>query len=213
MSVYAGPNIIDSGLVIALDAGNAKSYPGSGTTWTNIGGSGNNGTLVNAPTYDTTNGGRFLFNGTNQYVTSSFATTAGQAITYIGWLYSTETTATYRNFVDSVSANPMIWWNTSGQIEFDAAQFTTTPVYRDQWVQVALSKPSGSSVASYYVNGSLAGTGGTAYSTAAVTPTWFNRAAAQTWKGYSSNYQVYNRALSATEILQNFNALRSRFSI
>ena len=177
--------------------------------------SGNNitTTLVNNPDYDVSNGGRFLFNGTNQYITSSFATTAGQAITYMGWLYSTETTATYRNFVDSISANPMIWWNASGQIEFDAAQYTTTTVYRNQWVQVALSKPSGSSVASYYVNGSLVGTGGTAYSTAAVTPTWFNRAAAQTWKGYASNYQVYNRALTETEILQNFNAFRGRFGI
>lgn len=178
-----------------------------------LSGNNNTTTLVNNPTFEVSNGGRLLFNGTNQYVTSSFATTAGQAITYIGWLYSTETTATYRNFVDSITANPMIWWNTSGQIEFDSAQFTTTPVYRNQWVQVALSKPSGSSVASYYVNGSLVGTGGTAYSIAAVTPTWFNRAAAQTWKGYSSSYQVYNRALSATEILQNFNALRGRFGI
>ena len=230
MSVFSGPadwwtdgtnigrthiatkGIVQSGLVLNLDAGVSTSYPGTGTTWTDLSGNGNTGTLTNGPTYDTTNGGRLLFNGTNQYVTSTFATSAGQAITYIGWLYSTETTATYRNFVDSVTVRPMIWWNTSGQIEFDAAYFTTTPVYRNQWVQVALSKPAGSSAASYYVNGSLVGTG-SAYSTTAVTPTWFNRAAAEIWKGYSSNYQVYNRALTAAEIQQNFNALRGRFGI
>jgi hypothetical protein len=212
MSVYAGPEIVNDGLVLHLDAANAKSYPGSGTTWNDLSGNSNNGTLVNTPTFETTNGGRFLFNGTNQYATSSFATTAGQAISYMGWLYSTETTASYRNFIDSVAARPMIWWNTLGQIEFDAQYFTTTAVYRNQWVQVSISKPAGSSSASYYVNGSLVGTG-TAYSTTAVTPTLFNRAAAQTWLGYCSNYQAYNRALSAAEVQQNFNAIRGRFNI
>lgn len=208
-----GTKIFRNEISMKLDAGNPKSYSGSGTTFTDISSKGKNGTLTNSPTYDSTNLGRFLFNGTNQYITSSFATTAGQAVTYMGWLYSTETTATYRNFVDSATANPMIWWNTSGQIEFDTAQYTTTTVYRNQWVHVALSKPSGSSVASYYVNGSLVGTGGTAYSTPAVTPTWFNRAAAQTWKGYSSSHQAYNRALSAAEIKRSFNALRGRFGV
>jgi len=172
----------------------------------------NNGTLVNYPTYSGSNGGSLVFDGTNDYITSSFATTSAQAVTYTGWLYSTETTATYRNFVDSVTANPMIWWNTTGQIEFDAGSHTTTTVYRNQWIYVALSKPSGSSSASYYVNGVLVGSG-SAYTTPAVTPTWFNRAAAQTWKGNASNVQAYNRALTAQEIQQNFNATRGRYGI
>ena len=187
-----------------------SSYYG-GSVYRDLVGS-NNGTLVNYPTYSGSNSGSLSFDGTDDYITSSFATTSGQAVTYIGWLYSTETTATYRNFVDSVTARPMIWWNTSGQIEFDAAFYTTTTVYRNQWVHVALSKPSGSSSASYYVNGVLVGTGG-AYTTPAVTPTWFNRAAGQTWKGNSSYVQVYNRALTAQEIQQNFNATRSRYSV
>ena len=206
-------SIVTNGLVLNFDAGNATSYNAgiSTTTWNDLSGSGNNGTLVNGPTYSSANGGTIVFDGTNDYITSSFATTSGQAVTYCGWLCSTETTATYRNFVDSGTANPMIWWNTSGQIEFDTVtNFTTTAVYRNQWVYVALSKPSGSSSASYYVNGTLVGTGG-AYTTPAVTPTWFNRAAAQTWNGNSSNVQVYNRALSATEIQQNYNALRGRY--
>ena len=127
-------------------------------------------------------------------------------------MYSTETTAAYRNFVDSATVRPMIWWNTTGQIEFDAAYYTTTAVYRNQWVYVVLSKPAGSSSASYYVNGVLVGTG-TAYTTPAVTPTWFNRAAGLTWKGNSSIVNVYNRALSAAEVLQNFNALKGRYGL
>ena len=212
MGISYNPRTVTDGLVLALDAANTKSYPGTGTTWTDLSGNGNTGTLTNGPTYSSANGGYLVFNGTNQYVTSSFTTTSGQEVTYSGWLYSTETTATYRNFVDSLTANPMIWWNTSGQIEFDAALYTTPAVYRNQWVYVALSKPSGSSSPSYYVNGVLVGSG-TAYTTPAVTPTWFNRAAAQTWKGNASNVQAYNRALSAYEISQNFNALRGRYGI
>ncbi len=186
-----------------------SSYYG-GSVYKDLVGS-NNGTLVNYPTYSGSNSGSLVFDGTNDYITSSFATASGQAVTYSGWLYSTET-VTYRNFVDSVTARPMIWWNNSGQVEFDAAFYTTPAVYRNQWVYVALSKPSGSSSASYYVNGVLVGTG-SAYTTPALTPTWFNRAAGQTWRGNCSVIQAYNRALSAAEIQQNYNALKSRFGL
>jgi hypothetical protein len=186
------------------------------TAWNDLSGLGNNATLINEPSYNSNNLGSVVFDGTNDYASiPSFTTTAGQAVTYSGWLYSTDSLATqsYRNFVDSVSVNPMIWWNASGQIEFDSSSNYTTPaVYRDQWVYVALSKPAGSSAASYYVNGSLAGTG-SAYTTTAVTPTWFNRGGSGTWKGNCSQFSAYNRALSAAEIQQNFNALRGRFNI
>jgi hypothetical protein len=154
-----------------------------------------------------------VFDGTDDYATSPFTTTAGQAVTYSGWLYSTESTATYKTFVDSLSVKPMIWWNTSGQIEFDtSSNYTTSSVYRNQWVYVALSKPAGSSAASYYVNGSLDGTG-SAYTTPTGITTWFHRAQGNTWKGNCSQLSAYNRALSAAEIQQNFNALRGRYGI
>jgi hypothetical protein len=189
-----------------------QNTPRSSNIITDISGRGNNGTLLNGPIFVKDNLGVLSFDGVNDYITSSFATVSGQAVTYAGWLYSTETTATYRNFVDSLTFRPMIWWNTLGQIEFDAAFYTTTTVYRNQWVYVALSKPSGSSAASYYVNGSLVGTG-SAYTTPALTPTWFNRAAAQTWKGNAAQVSVYNRALTAQEIQQNYIATKSRFGL
>jgi hypothetical protein len=228
MSVYEGPAnwwavnnnsgrthistkaVSQSGLIMNLDAGSSTSYSGSGTTWTDLTGT-NNGTLVNGPYYSSFSYGSMGFDGTNDYMTSTLATTSGQAVTYEGWLYSIETTSTARNFVDSGSANPRIWWNTSGQIEFDSTGFTTTTVYRNQWVHVVLSKPSGSSAASYYVNGVLVGTG-SAYTTPAVTPAWFNVAAASTWKGKCAMIHVYNRALSAAEILSNYNATSKRFT-
>jgi hypothetical protein len=212
---YSFAGIVTDGLVLHLDAGNSTSYPGSGTTWTDLSGNGNTGTLVNGPTYSSANGGSIVFDGANDRITSSFATTSGQAVTYAGWLYSTETAATYKNFVDSDALSPMIWWNTFGRIEFDGATsggFTTTPVYRNQWVYVTLAKPSGSSSALYYVNASYVGTAG-AYTTPAKTPTWFNRGGAEQWKGNCSVIQAYNRALTATEISQNFNALRGRYGL
>ena len=51
MSAYSGPEISNDGLVLCLDAANFKSYPGTGTTWTDLSGLGNNGTLTNGPTY------------------------------------------------------------------------------------------------------------------------------------------------------------------
>jgi hypothetical protein len=204
--------IVQQGLVLNLDAGNPYSYGGAGTTWYDVSGNSYNGTLTNGPTYSSDVGGTIVFDGVNDYVTTSFATTSGQSVTYCGWLYSTESTSTYKNFVDSLSTSPMIWWNTSGQIEFDESRYTTTTVYRNQWVYVSLSKPSGSSSASYYVNGVLVGTG-TAYTTPALIPTLFNRSAAQTWKGNGAVVQIYNRALSAAEVLQNYNATKGRFGL
>ena len=212
MATRYSPAIVTSGLSLCLDAANKVSYPGSGTSWYNLSGTIQSGSLKNGPTFSSANLGTIVFDGTDDYVTTSFATTSGQAVSYCGWVYSTESTATYKNFVDSLSESPMIWWNTSGQIEFDATRYTTTTVYRNQWVYVSLSKPAGNSSASYYVNGVLVGTG-TAYTTLVSTPTLFNRGAAQTWKGNGAVVQIYNRALSATEVLQNYNATKTRFGL
>lgn len=73
MAIYAGPEIVNSNLVLNLDAGNSKSYAGSGTTWTDLSGNGNNGTLYNSPTYSN---GVFSFNGTTQYMQANISTAA-----------------------------------------------------------------------------------------------------------------------------------------
>ena len=63
-------DIVRDGLVLNLDAANLCSYPGSGTTWTDVSGNGNNGTLTNGPTYSSANGGSIVFDGTNDYATA-----------------------------------------------------------------------------------------------------------------------------------------------
>lgn len=68
MAVYGGPDIVTDGLVLCLDAGNSRSYPGSGATWTDLSGNGNNGTLVNGVNYNSANKGSLVFDGVNDYV-------------------------------------------------------------------------------------------------------------------------------------------------
>ena len=68
MAVYGGPDIVTDGLVLCLDAGNSRSYPGSGSTWTDLSGNGNNGTLVNGVGYNSGNKGSLVFDGVNDYV-------------------------------------------------------------------------------------------------------------------------------------------------
>jgi hypothetical protein len=63
MAIFNNPRIITDGLVLALDAGNPKSYPGSGTAWTDLSGNGNTGTLVNGTGYNSGNGGSLVFDG------------------------------------------------------------------------------------------------------------------------------------------------------
>jgi hypothetical protein len=66
-------SIVTSGLVLSLDAGNPSSYSGSGTTWFDLSGNGNNGTLVNSPSYTTISGAQtFAFNGTNNRVSFTY---------------------------------------------------------------------------------------------------------------------------------------------
>ena len=71
MGVAYNPNIVTDGLVLCLDAANKRSYPGTGTTWTDRSANGNNGTLTNGPTFDSANGGSIVFDGTNDYVTTT----------------------------------------------------------------------------------------------------------------------------------------------
>ena len=68
MALGHGPTVVTNGLVLALDAADRNSYPGSGTAWTDISGRGNTGTLTNGPTYSSANGGSIVFDGTNDYV-------------------------------------------------------------------------------------------------------------------------------------------------
>ena len=82
MSVKNRNSIVTDGLVFYVDAGNGDSYPGTGTTWSDLVGS-NNGTLTNGPTFDSGNGGSIVFDGTNDYISTQL--TCGTTFTWSVW--------------------------------------------------------------------------------------------------------------------------------
>mgnify|MGYP000212112688 CR=1 FL=1 len=85
-----------SGLVLHLDAGNTSSYPGTGTTWTDLSGNGYNGTFTNGPIFSAANGGCIVFDGVNDYVAGGNLGSFYSQGTISYWMYSTAV-ENYRN--------------------------------------------------------------------------------------------------------------------
>ena len=71
MASFAGPNLNTDKLILCLDAANTNSYPGSGTTWTDMSGKENDGTLTNGPTFSSDDMGSIVFDGSNDYVNAT----------------------------------------------------------------------------------------------------------------------------------------------
>ena len=93
MAGFTGaPPIVTDGLVFAVDAANYESYPGSGTTWTDLAGSSNT-SLDNGPTFDSGNGGSIVFDGTDDKATSTLTsnTIFNSTFTVSTWFKQTDT--------------------------------------------------------------------------------------------------------------------------
>jgi hypothetical protein len=82
VTIGSGVKLIveSSALQLYLDAGNASSYPGSGTAWTDLSGNSRNGTLTNGPTYSSDNGGSIVFDGSNDFVQCTVSYSNGSNI-------------------------------------------------------------------------------------------------------------------------------------
>jgi hypothetical protein len=220
MSVFAGPEINESGLVLYLDAGNTKSYPGSGTTWTDLSGRGNAGTLTNGPTYSTANGGSIVFDGSNDYVSGSIPTLNDWSMTL--WYRSTDITSNpvFYPFSGTTGANGLGFGGTFDATTnnrwyfFDgtnALSSANTAITTNVWYYLVVTKSS--TTYNLYTNGSLSlNTTGVDVS---LTQYNLGRRGDAQWyvNGQIAQASIYNRALTATEVSQNFNALRGRYGI
>jgi hypothetical protein len=224
MGVFAGPEINESGLVLSLDAGNTKSYPGSGTAWTDLSGRGNNGTLVNGPTYSSANGGSIVFDGTNDYVEVPHNTILNPSLnmTLSAWIKLTSFVTDMSIFGKGTNVGGSGGFdfriNSSTQLNlvkyFVADQVVTiSALSTNTWYNI--SAVQSSTKVDYYVNGLSVGSfsNSSAYQTNTSSLTVGRDRSAIYTPASISNVLYYNRALSAAEVSQNFNALRARFGI
>lgn len=211
MSAYVGPEIATNGLIMCVDAASLKSYPGSGTTWSDISGNGNHLTLTGSPTFTS---GVAQFNGTSQYAQNSLNLSTGTSTIIAASRYTTGTggrviTSTVNNWLlghwgSSVGNYYAEGWVTSAGA---GGNDTTWRIY------VGTHDVTGD-LYNFYINGSLSvgnvnGSAGP------------NGISVGRWGAGASEYSAcevafvlaYNRVLTAAEIKQNYNALRGRFGV
>jgi hypothetical protein len=216
-------SVVTTGLQLYLDAGNASSYPGSGTTWTDLSSNSLTGTLTNGPTYSGTNGGSIVFDGTNDYVQclGSLTVTAATFVTWIkrngsqgqydGILFSRGTNVTGMNFS---SSNQLGYhWNNSSSTYSWASGLTIPDA---TWCMIAVSVTSTAATAYLcQTGGTTTATNTVGHSSSVINDIKLAQddAGSRFFNGNIAIAQLYNIALSAGEVSQNFEADRARFGV
>jgi hypothetical protein len=222
---YPEENIVTNGLVLNIDPSKSNSYSGTGNTIYDLSGFGNTGTLNNNPSFSAFNGGGFIYNGSNHYInfknSNSLTFSDNNQISLAAWIYTTTTAADkfifYRN---STSSTGYVFYLKNSGLAVQFGNGTTLHT-----IQSGISVTSGyfyvaatldGSLIKLYVNGaSIASTTftGTLYNTAADISIGAANVSTRYFDGNIYSAYLYNRALSATEISQNFNATRNKFGI
>ena len=219
---YAFGKIITDGLVLALNAADKNSYPDSGTTWRDVSGNNNNGTLTNGPTFSSANGGIIVFDGAddNCTITNSIPSLSNFTIEF--FLNTAVIDGTQNIFLDqNTSLRYEITTTNKFNIHLGNGSswlFTTdssnTVVVANTWYHTAWTWNGSSSI--IYVNGlldaSYTHTPGSSGTGNIVLAQW-SSGAGYAWSGKIASTKIYNKALSAIEILQNYNAQKSRFGL
>jgi hypothetical protein len=220
-------NIVTNGLVLHLDAGRAASYGGDGTTWRDLSGQNNNGTLQNGVGFTVDDGGSLIFDGVNDYVSSfptQISTTGSRTVSCFF-----RTTTTVRNglcgirndsqdavgwllTVNRTTPGNLTYAHTGGSIIELAAGIVT-----NTWYNASVTYDVTSATATLYLNGVQIGSPSTSFT--AMTSSSFNGVIGNEesdfnapFKGNIAQVSIYNRALTASEVLQNYNATKGRYS-
>lgn len=227
---YANGKIVTDGLVLALDAADRNSYVSGSLIWNDNSGNGNSGSLVNGPTYSSADGGSIVFDGVDDYVNcgnNSTILSITNQVTWGGFVKFTQL-SNYRRFLTKDNGTQgviEIFYNTVAN-RFDvevvtstgrtSSRSTTIPAINN--VYHLIGTYDGSNI-KIYVNGVLENTtvktgdivigsgGGIYLGNTPITPSNFYLV------GNIYQVQIYNRALSASEVLQNYNAQKSRFGL
>ena len=236
MAGSTGPNVIDDGLIFAIDAANKKSYPGSGTSITDLGGNGVVGTLTNGPTFNSTNNGSIVFDDANDYInfgnTSTLNFEWNDPHSIEVWLKRSnsggsyivgknESSGNYRGTEFTFSgANTVFYMIRNTNSTSNRIYSITTGTYNDgEWHQFVVTY-DGSGTASgigIYVDtvsdvnvvdtGNI--TGGTTSTANAVIGA--GNGVRNYFVGNIAIVKYYNKVLTLSEITQNYNVIKPRF--
>lgn len=227
MGLIYNPSIVTDDLVLYLDAANPKSYPGTGTTWYDLSGNGNNGTLVNGVGYDATNKGSMTFDGVNDYITRSAINVS--YLTVSAWI-------NWSNFISGNSGYAIISNCSSSSNGFMLYQNAESPYNKyifflvasgiqgissnillstNTWYNITVTYNGNYIIC--YTNGIYDNQVEKSGGPISTNPSNFLLGKV----GYSDSFfpgkisqvSIHNRALTAQEIQHNFNATRSRYNI
>jgi hypothetical protein len=230
MGIRRGPNIVTDGLVFAVDAANPSSYPGSGTIWKDQTVNQNNGTLTNGPTFNSDDQGSIDFDGVNDVITINqiASYSSDDPHTYSAWVNADSTTSykwILNNGAVSTGTSLIIYGNKIGFFwkGGTAVKQGILNVNVGTWYNLTVCYNGSSRTYDMYVNGVLDTSSDTSSPTAGAGASWSAgnlNPRIGSWyngnfdfNGKVSNTQIYNRALSSTEVAQNYNALKGRFGL
>jgi len=223
---YGNIPIVTSGLTLCLDAGNLKSYPTTGSTWTDLSKNGNNGTLVNMGStgFSSSNSGVLVFDGVNDYVSLNNVIPIGDSTKSVFMWFKSNTTISTRQWLfysgtETVGGRFALEIE-SGRFTFNyySAAIQPTIIDTNTWYDGGVTYNSVTKQLSIFLNGTLQST--TTFPVATISLNTGNGTfnyignifnATIPLNGNISNVQVYNRALTTQEVLQNYNATKWRF--
>ncbi len=236
MSVFYNPSIVTDGLVFQIDAANIKSYPGSGTSWNDLSGNFNDATIVNTPTYSTLKNGAFTVDGvgTNYFsLDSKISLINLNAGTVGGWVRFNEMNLNSTNYVyvsyggnaygggfllqhaglngDNDRLEFSTWGGSITGVPRALLDKTNSMPYQGQDIHMIATWTT--SEIKLYINGQLRSTASTNAAIPARTTLRISSEGGRA-RGINGNVytcSIYNRALSAQEILQNYNATKGRY--
>ena len=249
MGLGHAPFIVTDGLVFSFDAGNSRSYSGSGNTAYDLASLSTTYTLTNGPTYSSSNGGAIVLDGTNDFLLNSVRSVATEfqyssAFTIVAWCRITENTqegyivnnrtqdisgtqytgwglihagGLILGFVGGYPSNTYSWRRVSSGFEV-----FSNSVY-NKWAHITYLNNGTAGQQKIYINGEIATNAASDDTTPPYTVDYsggthriyigYDGTQTHPLTGSISQVQIYNRALSATEISQNFNATRDRYGI
>ena len=224
--MYTGPHIVTDGLVQAIDAASARSYPGSGTAWNDLSGLGNNTTLENGPPYSSDKQGVFEMDGIDNYVDAGANQSIYNVTRYISAFATVKTNnlSGFNGIFGAFSGGGFVHFQTTSAnlgVYIYGPNFntltSTSPLTSNTWMNLGFTFDG--TTCNLFINGLKVVTNTTGSTANISTPSTTDVSWARCFSGsrcFDGDFaegKVYNRALTEAEALQNFNGIRSRFGI